>query len=58
MIEEYNDLLGNPNGSEADLVETDFGQGKGTSADAAAVVKPIYLSRANRDLGLRFNRLL
>eukprot|EP00752_Nemacystus_decipiens_P012579 g11140.t1 len=27
LIEEYNDLLGNPTGTEADIVETDYGPG-------------------------------
>lgn len=41
LIEEYNDLLRNPLGTEADVVELDFGEGK--KGDTCAV--PIFIDR-------------
>lgn len=41
LVEEYNDLLGDPTGTEADIVETDGGEGTHGSEQRLMPLKPI-----------------
>lgn len=47
LVEEYNDLLGDPTGTEADIVETDGGEGTHGGSEQRLMPLQSYFSHAN-----------